>query len=199
MTVSSSANRGRRRFIKMRIPPGKSPPFKGPCCFAKGQFSSQHPRFRASGTLREGSPVASAATGIEQPGELFMWVSLWVGDNQRKLPFPFRSNRGLCLGSDRPALEVRLSPLEHLPDDGSQFPHHSHPGDRAAAATADPLVPVPQPAVFPQRLVRHLGQQPAGCVAPRLGDVPQSLAVLAGTPNMGLNLWGASPLYENGN
>jgi len=56
------------------------------------------------------------------------------------------------------AFEISLSPLKHLSDHRGQFPHHRHRGDRASPSPADPLVPLPQQAIFPQCLILHLGQ-----------------------------------------
>jgi hypothetical protein len=73
--VSSSAAVGRRGFIDANSSPGSPLQSKGRAVRLAGD--GQHPRFRASWTLREGSPITDAAMRIEQPGESLVMVS-WV-------------------------------------------------------------------------------------------------------------------------
>lgn len=93
--------------------------------------------------------------------------------------FPRGSSDVSASDGNGSALGVRLSFAEHLPDDGGQFSHDRHSGDRASAPPSDPFVPFAQPSVLPQCLVSDLRQEPPGNVAASPGDSAESLIVPA--------------------
>ena len=66
-----------------------------------------------------------------------------------------------------------------MPDDGRQPSHHGHSGNGGSSPTFNAFEPLPQLRVHPQRMTRHLGQQPPGHGAAGFGDAAQTLVALA--------------------
>ena len=77
-----------------------------------------------------------------------------------------------CIHGKLPALGIRNSFGQHVPNDGCQFSHHSHPGNARSAPTFDPLKPFAQLCVFPQHLTSHLRKEPTCDRAAGFGDTP---------------------------